>query len=120
MNRLARMILALAVAFVVTARTEAAAEHCRRLAAIAEATTPISNPEAAPCHGANEAAPAKTAHHPDQGPQDTCDCMAVLTGYACVAPAIISAHIEPYDWARPSAVAFASIEPAPDLRPPKA
>jgi hypothetical protein len=120
MSRLARILLALAVAFVVTARTEAAAEHCRRLAAAATvATAPITAPEATPCHDADDTAPPKTAHHPDQAPQEDCACMAVLTGFASVAPAIRSAHMEAYAWARPAAVIFASMEPAPNLRPPR-
>lgn len=121
MSRLVRILLALAVAFVVTARTEAAAEHCRRLAAAtAEAATQIPETEAVSCHGAHETTPAKPAHHPDQPSQERCECMAVLTGYVSVAATVSSVHIEPYAWARPGAVIFASIEPTPALRPPRA
>jgi hypothetical protein len=44
----------------------------------------------------------------------------VLKAFAEVGAAVRSAHIEPYEWARPEAAAFASIEPQPDWRPPRA
>jgi hypothetical protein len=118
-SRLARILLAFTVAFVVTARTEAAAEHCRRLAAAVEISTPAPTSEAAPCHGANDAAPARPAHQPDQPSLESCECMAVLTGYVSIFASASSSHIEPYAWARPVSIAFASVEPSPALRPPR-
>jgi hypothetical protein len=122
MSRFARVLLALAVVFVVTSRTEAAAEHCRKLAeATTAAAAPVPASDAAPCHGAHKAAEsAKPTHPQDQPGQERCECMAVLAGYVSAVSAVSSAHIEPYAWARPEAVGFASIEPAPDWRPPRA
>jgi hypothetical protein len=119
MSRLARVLLALAVAFVVTARTEAAAEHCRKLAET-EAAAPVTETEAAPCHGEGKASAPRPVHHPNPASPEDCECLAVLTGYVSIATALSSAHIEPYVWARPQGVAFASVEPAPDWRPPRA
>jgi hypothetical protein len=120
MNRLARVLFALVVAFVVVTRTEAAAEHCRQLA---ETGIPAAAPSAsdAPCHGAHaKAEPERPAHHQDQPDQERCECLAVLTGYAAAAPAVSCAHIEPYAWQRPRSAEFASIDPSPDFRPPRA
>ena len=118
-QRLIRVVLALAVAFVFTGRMEAAAEHCLKLAAAEAAAQPVATPEAAPCHGAHMAAPAKPMHQHGKT-TGKCECMAVLTGFAPVIDATASVQIEPYAWARPEAVSFASIQPAPDWRPPRA
>src|SRR5689334_9407854 len=105
-QRLIRIALALAVAFVFTGRMEAAAEHCMKLAAEEAAALPVAAMDAEPCHGAHMAAPAKPMHHGKSG--DRCECMAVLTGFAPVLAETSSAQIEPYAWARPEAVLFAS------------
>jgi hypothetical protein len=133
-ERLIRPILSWALAFVMAfvfaGRMEAAAAHCARLAQeglVAPKTAAIEAPraEATPCHGGHEMgleAPAKAAskaqHHGKTG--ERCDCVGVLKAFAEVGAAVRSAHIEPYEWARPEAASFASIEPQPDLRPPRA
>jgi len=127
-TRLIRVFLAFAVAFVFTGRMEAAAQHCARLALAVEAAAPIVAEDAAPCHGVHEAAePAKTNEHSMHGAPmhgakspDRCECIAVLTCYVALAEATASSHIEPYVWARPGTVTFASVEPLPGLRPPRA
>jgi len=130
-ERLIRIALAFAVAFVFAGRMEAAAQHCARLAlelvapGAAEAEAPKA--EATPCHGGHEMAmtaeapakaPSKAQHHNKSG--ERCDCVGVLKTFAEVGAAMRSAHIEPYEWSRPEAVTFASVEPAPALRPPRA
>ena len=55
-ERLIRIGVALAVAFVFTGRMEAAAAHCARIAT--EQAVDPPQPEAAPCHGMDEAAPS--------------------------------------------------------------
>jgi hypothetical protein len=120
-ERLIRIGVAIAVAFVFTGRMEAAAAHCARIAT--EQAIDPPQPEATPCHGMDEAAPRPepASHHPapHSPTQQTCKCVAVLAGYASIGTAIASAHIEPYEWMRPEAVGFASVEPLPALRPPK-
>ena len=128
-ERLIRICLALAVAFVFTGRMEAATAHCARL--VAEEQAVVAPPhhaqaEAAPCHGRGEAAPASeeashpAKHHPvhHNPAQSQCECIAALAGFTSFAPSVKSAHIEPYEWLRPEAAAFASVEPSPGLRPP--
>ena len=73
------------------------------------------------------AEPAKTSEHSMHGAPmhgakspDRCECIAVLTCYVAIAEATASSHIEPYAWALPEAVTFASVEPSPGLRPPRA
>jgi hypothetical protein len=127
-TRLIRVFLALAVAFVFTGRMEAAAQHCARLALAAEVAAPVAVADAAPCHGMHdEAAPATMADHSMHGAPihgakspDRCECIAVLTCYLAIAEATASSHIEPYAWARPGTVTFASVELSPGLRPPRA
>ena len=116
-----RIMLALAMAFVFTGQMEAAAAHCAKLAqdAAAEPVAP-SEPD---CHGMTDTTPA---HHlasqqsPDIPAPDHCDCIAALKVCAAPASAPGSARIAPYDWLPPEAAAFASIDPAPGLRPPRA
>src|SRR5690349_282923 len=128
-ERLIRVAFAFAVAFVFTGRMEAAAQHCARLAqenAAAPKTVRVETPkaDAVSCHGGHEMAvkseapkaPSKAGHHGASG--ERCDCVGVLKGFAEIGAAARSALIEPYNWARPEAAAFASIEPAPALRPP--
>lgn len=116
-----RILLALSMAFVFTGQMEAAAAHCAKLAqdAIVE---PIAAGES-DCHGMADAAPA---HHPapqqtpDAPAPDHCECIAALK--VCTAPASLpgSARIAPYKWLQPEAANFASVDPAPGLRPPRA
>ena len=128
-ERLIRLGLALAVAFVFTGRMEAATAHCARLAAAEQATVEPAHharTEATPCHGMGEVtATEHGSHHPAKHDpakhdpaQNQCECIAVLAGFTSFAPSITSAHIEPYEWLRPKAAAFASVEPSPGLRPP--
>lgn len=130
-ERLIRIGLALTVAFVFTGRMEAATAHCARLAAAEQdvvAPAYHAQAEATSCHGMGEAAPAsEEASHPAKHypahhnpAQSQCECIAVLAGFTSLAPAVTSAHIEPYEWLRPQAAAFASVEPSPGLRPPNA
>jgi hypothetical protein len=123
-QRLIRVFLALAVAFVFTGRMEAAAQHCARLIAAGSAAQQADlavDADATPCHGMDEAQPAK-AHHPapHKPITDKCECVAVLKACTPIVEAAASTRIEPYAWAKPEAVAFVSVEPAPDLRPPRA
>jgi hypothetical protein len=121
-ERLIRLGFALAVAFVFTGRMEAAAEHCARILAEEQA---IAEPphEAMPCHDLDAAkdAPEQASHHPTQHnpAQSQCECVAVLAGFTSFAPSVASAKMEPYEWMRPQAATFASVEPSPGLRPPK-
>jgi hypothetical protein len=118
----ARLCLALALAFVFTGRMEAAAAHCAKLAS-ADLTAATPDPDAMPCHGADEAGAAETAGDhaaPHQTPADTCECVAVLKACSAIVAATGSARIEPYEWVPPESVAFVSMEPAPALRPPRA
>jgi hypothetical protein len=124
-ERLIRLSLAFVVAFVFAGRMEAAAAHCARLAQAEAAIEAPTAGQGSPCHGEEMATetPApqhhdKPAHHDKSG--DRCECVGVLKGNAGVAAATGSSHIEPYEWARPEAVVFASIEPSPALRPPRA
>lgn len=115
------MLLALATAFVFTGQMEAAASHCARLASLNEAAVEPVKAETSSCHGHETATVVKTkppAHHSPL--KDRCECVAVLMACASVAAADASTNIEPYAWARPEAVTFASIEPSPDWRPPRA
>jgi hypothetical protein len=128
-ERLIRIGVALAVAFVFTGRMEAAAAHCARLAVEKQAVIEPQNDtqhDATPCHGMSEAAAPEhgsrhpAEHHPAQNKpaQNQCECIAVLAGFTSFAPSVTSAHMAPYEWLRPKATAFASVEPSPGLRPP--
>jgi hypothetical protein len=120
-ERLIRVGLALAVAFVFTGRMEAATAHCARVVAQEQAVAPH---DAMPCHGMDDAAsaPEQASHHPAKHnpAQNQCECIAVLAGFTSFAPSVASAHIEPYEWLQPQAAVFASVEPSPGLRPPRA
>jgi hypothetical protein len=121
-ERLIRICLAFAIAIVFTGRMEAAAEHCARLVAQEQAVAKPQH-DAAPCHGAvAEDVFQQTSHHP--APQDPlqgqCECIAVLVGFASFAAPLASVRVEPYDWMLPQPAAFASVEPALALRPPRA
>ena len=116
-ERLIRIAFAFAVAFVFAGRMEAAAQHCARLALETKTAA-----ETMSCHHGGDEMAQKTEspvkHHDRSG--EHCDCVGVLKGFSEVGSAVQSAHIEPYEWARPEAAAFASIEPSPALRPPRA
>jgi hypothetical protein len=123
--RLTRIALAMAVAFVFTGQVEAAANHCARLAALAQmpaGTMQSMTPaiERAPCH---EQAAAEASSKPveKQTPDESrCECLAVLTACASPVAAEAKARMEAYVWASPEAVTFASFVSVPDLRPPRA
>lgn len=127
LTRLSRILLALVTAFVFTGQMEAAAEHCARLAhAAAQA---VEAPDAG-CHETAQAAAAshgRMTHHGDaadmtQAPQapDHCECIAALHGWTSVSGPLASTLAAPYAWLTPAAMRFASSEPDPDLRPPRA
>jgi hypothetical protein len=123
-ERLIRIGVALAVAFVFTGRMEAATAHCARLVAEEQTISAHAQHQPTPCHGMDEALPVPpelASHEPVQHDpaQDQCECVAVLAGFTSFAPSIASAHIEPYEWLRPEAMSFASVDPSPGLRPPK-
>lgn len=121
LNRLASLMLALATALVFSGRMEAAAEHCARLA-VAEAAHQHEDPSAEPnCRGmTEEAAPSHNAHHSPAQPADHCECIAGLKGCMDLATPTATARIAPYAWIEARAIAFASAEPSPDWRPPRA
>ena len=114
-----RIMLALAMAFVFAGQMEAAAAHCARLAQAD--VVAVEAPEA-DCHGM--ATDAAAAHHqsPDNQPTSSDHCDSIGTLKTCASPAALpgSTNIAPYAWLLPTAASFASIEPAPGLRPPRA
>ena len=115
-ERLARILLAFAVAFVFTGRMEAAAQHCAKLTQ-AEAAV-AGTAETASCHGEEHTAAPQPSHHsPETG---HCECIAVLMACAVAPVATASTLMAPYAWMRPGAALLASIEPAPNWRPPRA
>lgn len=122
-SAITRIMLALALAIVFTGRMEAAAAHCASLAREEPAQTSPTAADEPSCHGMETMAPA---HHaaasetPDQPQPDHCDCIAALK--VCAAPAMTpgSARITPYAFLPPESARFASIDPAPGLRPPRA
>jgi hypothetical protein len=129
LERLTRLCLAVMIAFVFTGRMEAAAAHCVRLAQAEQAAVaaPIAEASEAamPCHGAEHdaAAPVKAPEHHKTSHDkagDRCMCVGVLKACAGVAAATGSAQVEFQRWVRPQAASFASIEPAPALKPPRA
>jgi hypothetical protein len=124
-NRLARLFLALCIAIVFTGRMETAAAHCRGLADAMQAKPATSmtdidmqGMDMSACHDAPAA--QHPAHHaPANG--GPCECLAMLI--ACplgLEAARTSIRIEPFSWALPEPVRFASVDPAPGLRPPQA
>lgn len=133
-RKLTRILLAFCTAFVFTGQMEAAAEHCARLALAAEQATHKAPQEHAdthhvghhqqaetpPCH---DAAPAAEATHHSthtKAPAGHCECIAALKMCAAIPVAEASHAITPYAWLDAPAQAFASTEPAPGLRPPRA
>jgi hypothetical protein len=126
--KLTRIVLAIATAFVFTGQMEAAAQHCARLALASQAAAAHhAEAETPPCHDApaaeqvqsHHAAPHHTTQHQHPSP-DHCECIAALKMCVALPAATASTHIEPYAWALPQAAAFASTQPAPDWRPPRA
>lgn len=125
LNKLSRILLALVTAFVFIGQMEAAAQHCARLAATAEAVA--TTDDAPPCHETQQA--ATTSHHGgmvhdadashDKAP-DSCECIAALTTCADFAGSGASALVAPYAWLTAGEAGFASAKPDPDLRPPRA
>ncbi len=118
LERFIRIMLAIATAVVLTAQVEAAAQHCARLAHASPAQVEAETPS---CHdmqkadaGSHDAAPS------EQAAPERCECIAVLSECSPVVTAAGSRRIEPYAWMAPEAEAFASTEPTPALRPPRA
>lgn len=129
LSRLTRILLALVTAFVFTGQIEAAAQHCARIVEQAAiATAAVSGDEAAPCHETPDASAASHGDH--QSPADLhashsktpdrCECIAALKGCTELEGASSSTRIAPYVWLTPGRVDFASIQPEPDRRPPRA
>lgn len=126
---LTRIMLAFCTAFVFTGQMEAAAEHCARLALAAEhqsaqhASAQHAGHEApaatSDCHDSEPAAPAHHSTH-TKAPADHCECIAALKMCAAIPAAEASHAITPYAWLVAAAPYFASNEPAPDWRPPRA
>jgi hypothetical protein len=129
--KLTRIVLAFVTALAFSAQLQSASAHCARLAMAAQAAA-VAAPAAAEtetpdCHGMAEAgAPAEqpAPHHPAPAdhtqPVDHCECLAALKVFVDVPMAQASQHIEPYAWALPGSALFASVEPAPALKPPRA
>jgi hypothetical protein len=116
-RRLFHFLLAVVVAFVFTGRMEAAASHCRGLAAPTDMASDMAGMDmsAMPdCHGSDN--PAKT-HSPANDP---CECLALLTAdFPVIETARKSARIAPFVWRAPVAMAVTSFDRAPDGRPPR-
>ena len=118
-----RILLALSMAFVFTGQMEAAASHCAKLAQDAATQAELEPASEPDCHGMADAA---LTHHPapqqttDTSAPDHCECIAALK--VCANPVSLpgSSRIAPYAWLLPEAATFASIDPAPGLRPPRA
>ena len=128
LERVVRIMLAVATAIVLSAQVEAAAQHCARLA---HATVEPVKAKTPSCHdtlaadtetrdaGAADMGAHHQAPHKQSAP-DRCECIAVLSACPSVVTPAGSSRIEPYAWAEPGAEAFATTEPAPALRPPRA
>lgn len=121
MTKLARILLAFVIAFVFSARMEAAAQHCARTASqVVAQAQPEVMPEH-PCHmtghEAQPARPAPVKHHPQPAP---CECIAFGKGVPAPLAALAVSRIEPFDWERPAPMSLASLDLAPDGPPPKA
>jgi predicted lipid-binding transport protein (Tim44 family) len=116
-TRLARILLALLIGLVLSARMEAAAAHCAR---IVGETTVAAEPAAPPCHMAGmEHAPAKKPAAPKHQPA-SCDCIAFSKYVPTLAPARAASVIAYVDWARPTAMRLPSLDLAPERPPPRA
>ncbi len=128
---LSRIMLALAMAITFAGQMEAAASHCAQLArtqaVTADALAADTAAETPDCHGMADASPVHhaPAHHtapqqPDAPAPDHCECIAALK--VCASPATLpgSTRIAPYAWLTAADATFASIAPAPALRPPRA
>jgi hypothetical protein len=126
LSKLTRILLAICTAFVFTGQMEAAAEHCARLALAAEHAVVEQHhavkTETPSCHDSQPAAAAKTPHHSThtKAPADHSECIAALKMCADIQAAFASHTIEPYAWLTAASPAFASTDPAPGLRPPRA
>jgi hypothetical protein len=132
LSKLTRILLALVTAFVFTGQMEAAAAHCARLAHEAAAIVPTDD-AAAPCHETaaamasahgqttgSETSHHQPAHDPVSPGPDHCDCVAALNGFTKISGVLASGQVAPYVWLAPEAASFASSQPDPDLRPPRA
>jgi len=123
-RKLTRILLAFCTAFVFTGQMEAAAQHCARLALAAEhATHEVAPAETAAetpdCHDSKPAAPAYHSTH-TKAAADHCECIAALKICTSVPVAEASHAITPYAWLSAATPDFASTEPMPGLRPPRA
>ncbi|MEP7209362.1 MAG: hypothetical protein ABI740_00875 [Alphaproteobacteria bacterium] len=122
-RRLFHFLLAVVVAFVFTGRMEAAASHCRGLAASTNiamgdmdmSVMPGMNMPTMPdCHGADHS--SKT-HSPANEP---CECLALLTAdFPVIETARRASRLVHFTWEAPEAIRFASLEAAPDHPPPR-
>jgi hypothetical protein len=127
--KLTRILLGFCTAFVFTGQMEAAAEHCARLALAAEHETHAASQhhtghhqqaETPDCHDAAPAAEATHQSSQTKAPAGHCECIAALKMCAALPAAEASHPITPYAWLTAATHSFASTQPAPDLRPPRA
>jgi hypothetical protein len=132
LSRLTRICLALVTVLVFTGQIEAAAQHCARLAEAA-AIIEVAEPDTPPCHDSQGDAVGMhpgMSHAQDapESPEQSgtakspphCDCIAALTGWVDIAGATTTTQVEDYVWLVSVDAIFASSEPDPDLRPPRA
>jgi hypothetical protein len=133
LEKLTRILLALVTAFVFTGQMEAAAEHCARLA---EQAATLEPSPASDCHetqkavavvhhgaASNHVSLGDMTHHtgktsPDA--PDSCECIAALKLCMDFVGSTASARVAPYAWLVAGEGSFASSQPDPDLRPPRA
>jgi hypothetical protein len=114
--RFLRILMAMAVALVFVGETASAGGPCRQMAQAEVAVPHVAVPA---CHETGDtpaAAPVKT-EHPKKSP---CECVALLKASFAAPVVLASSHVEPWRWDAPEAVAFASLDLAPDGHPPKA
>lgn len=117
-SRLFRIFLAVSIALVFTGRMEAAANHCRSIAAAMEmADAPASHMagmDMSGCHDAGAPAPHDHSNQP-------CECLALLMGDCPeLAGPAGAARIVAFRWERPAEARLASLERAPVTPPPRA
>ncbi len=128
LEKLTRILLALVTAFVFTGQMEAAAEHCARLAEQAALEAPAQASDchetqkavAAAHHGMAHGDPGHPAGEPSPETPDSCECVAALKLCMDFVGSTASARVAPYAWLVAGEASFASSQPDPDLRPPRA
>ncbi len=116
-NRLFRFFLAVSIALVFTGRMEAAANHCRSIAAAMEMADASAGDEMAGMTGCHDAG-APATHDPANQP---CECLVLLMADC---PALDgptgTTRIAAFRWDQPVDARLASLERAPVTPPPRA